>query len=162
MNRAKRYSGLTLAITAVLSLCAGLWLAWPVARPPEPDVFQITKPAGQAHATASITAVPVTRADSALRAVAHRTSCVPTRPGVITYGEVESCILAYLLRLENLVALQGTTYNRDSKPGTVTPPHFSLHPGKTPLVDPTQDAYYKKLLQEGRFPTSGSSEGRPR
>ena len=44
----------------------------------------------------------------------------------------------------------------------VTPQPYVLHPDKTPLNDPTQAAYYRKLLEQGRFPVSGSAEGRPR
>lgn len=159
MNRAQRYSGFTLFFAVVLSLIAGILLEQAVVhhntKAPKP-AFQVRAPAGTAHATASITAIPATEADGVLRRLAYRTSCAPDRDGVVPYFEIEGCILAYLS------ALQGPRTNREGQPGAVTPQPYVLHPGKTPLIDPTQDAYYRSLLREGRFPTTGSDPGRPK
>lgn len=60
-----------------------------------------------------------------------------------------------------LQSLSAPQSNREGQTPAVTPHPYILHPGKAPLTDPTQDAYYRKLLEQGRFPVSGSAEGRP-
>ena len=59
-------------------------------------------------------------------------------------------------------SLFSTPSNREGQTPTVSPQPYVLHPDKTPLTDPTQADYYRKLLEQGRFPVSGSAEGRPR
>ena len=193
---------IALTIAFIGGMIAGHNLATPT---PQPAL--IHAPAGTAHATASITAVPATQADGVLYTLAIRTSCAPTRPGAIPYSELEGCILAYLNALQSgdsytearvsndrawaaiwsaaakvcpyiktappqtilpveleacLDRLVPPPSNREGQTPTVSPQPYVLHPDKTPLSDPTQADYYRKLLEQGRFPTSGAAEGRPR
>ena len=73
-------------------------------------------------------------------------------PQTILPVELEAC-------LDRLVPPPS---NREGQTPTVSPQPYVLHPDKTPLSDPTQADYYRKLLEQGRFPTSGAAEGRPR
>ncbi len=117
-------------LVGLVSGGAGVYTLWqPPAKPPAP--FQVRVAAGKAHAAASITALPATEADAVLRTLASQTSCIPDRDGRVSYAEVEACILAYL------TALQSPRTNREGQPQDLTPRPFVLHPGKTPLVDPT-------------------------
>jgi hypothetical protein len=151
MNRAKRYSGPFALTLAVLAFGAGLYLGV-VGFAPKPEIRTVVQ--SPTHVAASMVSP---QADDVLRRLATRASCAPSPGIIVPYSELEGCILAYLNN-----ALQSPRINREGQIPAVTTQPYSLHPGKTPLVDPTQDAYYKKLLKEGRFPTSGSSEGRPR
>jgi hypothetical protein len=164
---ALRWIGLTLVFVG------GMIAGYNMDRKPAPPAM-VHAPAGTAHATASITAVPATQADGVLYTLALRTSCAPTRPGVMPYSELEGCILAYLNALQSgdtipiprprlpmSDALQSPAYNREGQTPDVKAQPYSLHPGRTPLLDPTDAAYYRQLLKEGRFPTSGSAPGRP-
>ena len=71
-------------------------------------------------------------------------------PQTVLPVELESC-------LDRLVPPN----NRAGQIPAVTPHPYVLHQGKAPLTDPPTDAYYRKLLEQGRFPVSGSAEGRP-
>jgi hypothetical protein len=100
----------------------------------------------------------------------------PVKPGVVTAADFNRyaatvCPKAGLrtyqdgeviLHTELLACLVSAARdNREEHPTAVTPQPYALHPGKTPLIDPTQDAYYRSLLRDGRFPTTGSDPGRP-
>lgn len=131
MNRAKRYSGPFALTVAVLAFGAGLYLGV-VAFTPKPEIRTVVQ--SPVHGAAFMSGSALTQAAE----------------------DLAEC------RAKNR-ALQSMTppSNREGQIPAVTPQPYRLHPGKTPLVDPTQDAYYKKLLEQGRFPTSGSAEGRP-
>lgn len=132
MNRAKRYSGPVALTLAVLTFVAGLYLGV-VAFSPKPEIRTV------------IQAPSLTESQLALDLEACQTK--------VTSLKAEQPVLSRDFSAPS---------NREGQASAVTPQPYRPHPGRTPLIDPTQDAYYRALLKEGRFPTTGSSEGRPR
>ena len=133
MNRAKRYSGMTLTFAVVISLIAGIILEQAViSSNRKPEIRTVIQAPSLTEAKL---ADDLANCQSQVRA----------------------------LKAEQPIVTQdfSAPSNREGHPTAVTPQPYSLHPGKTPLIDPTQDAYYRSLLREGRFPTTGSGAGRP-
>ncbi len=166
MNRAHRYSGMTLAFAVVLSLIAGIVLEQAVIRSNrKPEIRTVIQAPN--HVAGSIQPqAPDVRplgTRSLITAADFNRYVVQVCPnaGLPTYATGDIVLHSEALACLVSAALS-TPSNREGQAGAVTPQPFVLHPGKTPLSDPTQDAYYRSLLRDGRFPTTGSDPGRPK
>ena len=151
-------------LSLIIVLAIGLLLGRAsVTLPPARDAeqFRTGYQTGQNHMASGMVDPTRWHAEDTLKRLGIRTSCLPTPtvsealPVIRSYAELEGCVYAYLQAMQ-------TTSNREGQTPAVTTHPFVLHPGKAPLTDPTKDAYYRKLLEQGRFPISGSAEGRPR
>ena len=145
---------LSLVIAFSIGLAVGGW-AFSGAPKPAPAHLTEGQLAGAVHASSRMVPPGRDGGDRAWAAIWSAAAKVcpyikTAPPQTVLPVELESC-------LDRLVPPN----NREGQTPAVTPQPYVLHPGKAPLSDPTKDTYYRKLLEQGRFPVSGSAEGRP-
>ena len=154
MNRAKRYSGPFAIAVALIGFSLGIYLGG-VVMAPKPEIRTVVQSPDHVAASMEEPVRPsiVTSAD-----FNRYVAAVCPHAGLRTYQDGE--VVQHVDLLACLVS--AGISNKEGQTPAVTPQPYVLHPDKTPLTDPTQADYYRKLLEQGRFPVSGSAEGRPR
>lgn len=142
----------------LLGLGAGTLIGLSLQGPKTTQVTYVPSPGGyKAHVATSMAPLPVlervTTDFNATVALVCPGAGLPTYPKD-SYISPKALLTCLTVGAQNI---------RDGQSRTVTSRPYSLDPGNTRrLTDPTDTAYYRALLKEGRFPTSGSDPGRPR